>query len=209
MSNQLSKEINLSMVSNEINLSMVSNEINLSMISNEISSSKQVMNESNAYSKESLQKVMNEFKESYEDNTDFIRQEKRSSILRDDILRMERLKRSYEGDRCSDEFRDLCASECSYLFTNYTIIFNKLLKDVLDLKIMFRTLEVLRQIEEGAINQEEGSVLVGKMFADMYLDAAKREGEIRDAEQGLGREEPVEGKAISWKQFKQRSAFIS
>jgi hypothetical protein len=164
--------------------------------------------DSNSYSKESLQKVMNEFKESYEDNTDFIRQEKRSSILRDDILRMERLKRSYTGDRKSDEFRDLCSSECPYLFTNYTIIFNKMWKDVLDLNIMFRTLDVLRKIEEGTINQEEGSVLVGKMFADMYLDASKREGEIRDAEQGLTREEPVEGKAISWKQFKQRSAVI-
>jgi hypothetical protein len=159
----------------------------------------------NVSDKESLQKVLKGFEDSYEDNTDFIREEKRSARLRDDILQMERLKRGYQGDKTSQEFRDLCATECQYLFTNYSLIFNKQIKDVLDLRLMFRILEVLRKIEIGDINQEEGSVIVGKMFGDMYLDAAKREGELLDAERGEVRPEPMEGKALSWKQFKGRS----
>ena len=96
----------------------------------------------------------------------------------------------------------MCATECQYLFTNYSLIFNKQIKDVLDLRLMFRILEVLRKIEIGEINQEEGSIVVGKMFGDMYLDAAKREGELLDAERGEVRPEPIEGKSLSWKQFK-------
>jgi len=163
----------------------------------------------NSTDKESLQKVLKGFEDKYEDNTAYIREEKRSSRLRDDILQMERLKRSYSGDKTSQEFRDLCATECPYMFNEYSLIFNKQIKDVLDLKLMFRTLEVLRQIEIGQINQEEGSVLVGKMFADMYLDAAKREGELLDAERGETRPDPIEGLSLSWKQFKGRSQTTS
>lgn len=153
--------------------------------------------------KESFIKELEEYKENYEDNTDFIREEKRSVFLRDDILKMERLKRSYKGDKESQEFRDLCSTECQYLFTHYSMIFNKLLKDVLDLNLMFRTLETLRQIEVGLLNQEEGTERVGKMFADMYLDAARREGELLDAKHPE-KPEPIEGKSITWKQFKGR-----
>jgi len=141
----------------------------------------------------------------YQDNTEYLRQERRSIRLRDEVLHMERLKRSYEGDRASEAFVELCQRECSYLFMQYPLIFNKLVKDLLDLRLFFQALQTLRQIEDGAINQEEGSVIMGKLFADMYLDASRREGAKWDEEREAERPPPLEGKALSWKQFKARA----
>ena len=152
--------------------------------------------------KDKMKQVLEGFKDEYQDNTDYLREERRSIKLRDEVLRMERLKRGYEGERSSDEFVQLCQRECSYLFMQYPLIFNKIVKDMLDLKLLFQALHTLRQIEDGFINQEEGSVLMGKLFADMYLDASRREGDLMDKERE--RPEPIDGKSLSWKQFKQR-----
>jgi hypothetical protein len=155
--------------------------------------------------RENLKKAIEGFQDEYQDNTDYLRQERRSIILRNEVLHMERLKRNYSGNRYGDEFAELCKRECNYLFTHYSIVFNKMLKDVLDLTLFFRVLDTLRKIEDGEINQEEGSVLIGKLFADIYLDSARREGEQRDALYADEHTDAFEGKAISWKQFKMRS----
>jgi len=158
--------------------------------------------------KQNLEKALQGLKEDYQDNTEYLREVKRSGILRDEVIKMERLKREYKGDRKSQEFTDLCQQECSFLFTNYTMIFNKMLKDVLDLKLMFYAIDTLRRIEDGEINQDEGSVRMGKLFADMYLDSAKREGDLLDEQYNKDKQPPVEGKALSWKQFKIRSKSV-
>ena len=151
---------------------------------------------------ESMDSVIQGFKDEYQDNTDYLRQVKRSATIRDEVLKMERMKRTYTGDKGGEEFAELCKHECNYLFTHNPLIFNKMLKDVLDLKLLFVALDTLRKIEEGLINQEQGSVLMGKQFADMYLDSSRREGDALDAAHADDRPEPVEGKAISWKQYK-------
>lgn len=158
--------------------------------------------------KQNLEKALQGLKDDYQDNTEYLREVKRSGILRDEVIKMERLKREYKGDRKSQEFTDLCQQECSFLFTHYTMIFNKMLKDVLDLKLMFYAIDTLRRIEEGEINQDEGSVKMGKLFADMYLDSAKREGDLLDEQYNKDKQPPVEGKALSWKQFKNRSKSV-
>lgn len=155
--------------------------------------------------KEQLQKVLQGFRDEYQDNTDYLRENRKSVLLRDDILKMERLKRG-RGSSSSEDLAETCKAECPYLYSNFTMLFNKLVKDTVDLRQMFRVLEVLRQIEDGQINQDEGSVIVGKMFADLYLDSAKREGAAIDAAHEAERVERVEGKFLTWKQFKARCA---
>lgn len=153
---------------------------------------------------ESMASVLKGFQDDYQDNTEYLRDIKRSTLIRYDVLKMERLKRKDKSNTTMDEFSELCKRECSYLFTNYPMIFNKMLKDVLDLRLLFVALDTLKKIEEGAIDQEEGSILMGKLFAEMYLDSSKREGASRDAAVADTQEAPVEGKAISWKQYKLR-----
>jgi hypothetical protein len=70
--------------------------------------------------------------------------------------------------------------------------------------IMFNTLDVLKQIENGEIDQNEGSVLVGKLLKELYVDSAlKRSAKldaINDSENKI--EEKKEGKQISWSKWK-------
>ena len=102
------------------------------------------------------------------------------------------------------EFTELCMSECSFLYNHYTDLFHKLLKDELHLGILVKMIKVLHLIEEGQVDQHEGSVLVGKILKEMYVDSALRRGENLDKEREENGEVRVmaESKNISWKEYK-------
>jgi hypothetical protein len=133
-----------------------------------------------------------------ENNTMHIRTVKHSVAIRDDIRKMDVLKKQYSGD----ELKVKCECECNFLFNNYTDIFNRMLKDELDLTIMTKLLTILKMIEDGKVDQHEGSVMVGKLLKELYVDSAIKRGENLD--KMYEKEAPVvnEGKAVSWKQFK-------
>ena len=78
---------------------------------------------------ENLQKLLQGFRDEYVDNTDYLREVKRSTLFRTDILCMEHLKSEYSSimDIKSEEFADICRMKCSFLFNEYTMIFNKVL----------------------------------------------------------------------------------
>ncbi len=147
-----------------------------------------------------------------ENNTDHIRKVKHSTKIRDDIRALEKLKMSDGHLRGSDpqRFLDMCQKTAWFLFSNYTDIFNKVLKDELDLGIMTQLLGVLKMIEDGKVDQHEGSVMVGKILKELYVDSAMRRGANLDKE--YPKEEPVaplEGKKISWKEFKQLDIMVA
>lgn len=136
-----------------------------------------------------------------EDQTDLIRELKHSVILRNEINRMIQIKAKYGSN--NDAIYNECAAECSFLFTYYTDIFNKVRKDEIDIDILNKFLDVLRQIEDGELDQHEGSFLVGSILKEMYVDSALKKAEKLDEQ---NKEEKVEPKKpevkISWKQFK-------
>jgi hypothetical protein len=139
-----------------------------------------------------------------EDNTDNIRKLKHSVKIRDDVRRIENLKKSNSALRSlqPEEFRELCQKECLFLFNNYTDIFNKILKDEIDLLIMTKMLVVLKMIEDGKVDQHEGSVMFGKVLKELYVDSAIKHGENLDKQYESEKVPQVEGKKISWNQFK-------
>ena len=136
-----------------------------------------------------------------EDQTDLIRELKHSIILRNEINNMIQIKAKYSGD--NEKIYSECAGECSFLFTYYTDIFNKVRKDEIDIHILNKFLDVLRQIEDGELDQHEGSFLVGSILKELYVDSALKKAEKLDEQ---NKEEKVEPKKpemkISWKQFK-------
>ena len=140
----------------------------------------------------------------YVDNTENIRNLKHSVLIRDSIRTIEQLKTSEFLFRKTDNegFIELCRSECRFLFDNYTDIFNKVVKDELDLQIMTKLLMVLKMIEDEKVDQHKGSVMVGKVLKELYVDSALKRSENLDKEHGSNKEEPVQGKKISWKQYK-------
>ena len=131
-----------------------------------------------------------------EDQTDLIRNLKHSQVLRNEVNNMILLKAKYRGD---DE---KIYNECGFLFTYYTDIFNKVRKDEIDIGMLNKFLDVLRSIEEGELDQHEGSFMVGTILKEMYVDSALKKAEKLD-ENAEKKEEPKKAEVkISWSQFK-------
>jgi hypothetical protein len=135
-----------------------------------------------------------------EDQTDLIRELKHSVILRREINNMIQIKAKYSGD--NDKIYSECAGECSFLFTYYTDIFNKVRKDEININILNKFLDVLRQIEDGKLDQHEGSFLVGSILKELYVDSALKKAEKLDELSEKTPEPKGAEVEISWKQFK-------
>jgi hypothetical protein len=136
-----------------------------------------------------------------EDQTGLIRELGHSHILRDNINNLIMLKAKYSDD--AEQMNLEAMNECNFLFTYYTDIYNKIRKDEIDLKILFQFIDVLQKIEDGKVDQHEGSFEVGLLLKKIYVDSALKKAEKLNAETDAM--EPVyKGPQvnISWKQFK-------
>lgn len=136
-----------------------------------------------------------------EDNTDLIRKLKHSHILRDDVNNLIMLKAKYPDD--SEKVHLEGMAECNFLFTYYTDIYNKIRKDEINLKILFNALDVLRDIEDGKLDQHEGAFKFGTLLKQIYVDSALKKAEKLNSETGE-KEKEYRGPQVdvSWCQFK-------
>ena len=136
-----------------------------------------------------------------EDQTGLIRDLKHSHILRENVNNLVMLKAKHFDD---NEALNLEAmTECNFLFTYYTDLYNKIRKDEIDLKILFQFIDVLRKIEDGQMDQHEGSFEVGLLLKKIYVDSALRKAEKLNAATGVVEPEYKGPQVdISWKQFK-------
>jgi hypothetical protein len=136
-----------------------------------------------------------------EDQTDLIRDLKHSQVLRNEINNMIMIKAKYRGD--DEKIAEECMNESNFLFTYYTDIFNKVKKDEIDINLLYKFLDILKKIEDGQLDQHEGSFQVGTILKSIYVDSALKKAEKLDA---ANEPEKVETKKanvnISWKQFK-------
>lgn len=139
-----------------------------------------------------------------EDNTEHIRKVKHSVLIRNDVRKLDTLKNTNSELKSSnlEEFTEKCKLETPFLYNNYTDIFNKMMNDELDLTIMTKLLVVLKLIEDEKVDQHEGSVMVGKVLKELYVDSATKRMNNLDAKHEADKPIPVEGKKISWKEFK-------
>jgi len=135
-----------------------------------------------------------------EDQTELIRELKHSHLLQNDINNLIMLKAKYRNDQ--DKINEEGMSECGFLFTYYTDIYNKIRKDEIDLKILNQFLNVLRRIEDGELDQHEGSFVIGTLLKEMYVDSALRKAAKLNENKEQEYIEPREVVNISWKDFK-------
>jgi hypothetical protein len=138
------------------------------------------------------------------DNTTNIRRIKHSMLMRDDVRKLDTLKNTHTDLKKShfDDFVILCQNECNFLYANYTDIFHKLVNDELDLTIMTKLLTILKLIEDSKVDQHEGSVMVGKILKELYVDSATKHLAKIDTLQADEVVEPSVGKPISWGDYK-------
>jgi hypothetical protein len=140
-----------------------------------------------------------------EDNTETIRNVKHSVKIRNDIRQLERIKKNHSDLRKTDPeaFFTICQTQCIFLFNNYMDIFNKVYNDEIDLLIMTKLLSVLKLIEDKKVDQHEGSVLVGKLLKELYIDSALKRSDKLDKEtKNDDYNLKVDPKPISWKEYK-------
>ena len=135
-----------------------------------------------------------------EDQTELIRELKHSHLLQNDINNLIMLKAKYRNDQ--DKINEEGMSECGFLFTYYTDIYNKIRKDEIDLKILNQFLNVLRRIEDGELDQHDGAFIVGSLLKEIYVDSALRKAAKLNEGQEQEYVEPREVVNISWKDFK-------
>jgi hypothetical protein len=143
-----------------------------------------------------------------DDCTEEIRSKKQSVLIKNDVKHMMVLKQKYERLSKSNpnEFDAICVKQCNFLFNNYTDLYNKIKNDNLNLTILDKVLDILKKIEDGELNQHEGSYLVGKYLKEMYIDSALKTKEKLEAKERNKKvpKKPFANieKKISYKDFK-------
>ena len=138
----------------------------------------------------------------YVDNTAKIRELKHSEYILEDIGKICKLKKTHHHMRMveEDKFNYLCQTSAPLLFNSYTDIFNKVMKDEINMELMVQFISILKQIEEGQVDQYDASVKVGTILRDMYVDSAMRKADKLNAES----ETPIFVQPInmSWAEYK-------
>ena len=108
------------------------------------------------------------------DNTELIRELKHSELLK---LNVEKLiifkqtnKKLLESDK--EKYDNLLKEECFFLFSNYSDIFKKLKEDDMNISVMFKMIDIYKEIEDGKLDQNEASFKLGTLLKEIYVDKA-------------------------------------
>lgn len=143
-----------------------------------------------------------------EETTELIRKTKHSDLIKNDVENLNNIKRRYERLAKSNpnEFDMMCRSKCKFLYDNYTDIFNKVKKSEIDLKLLSQFLGILKQIEDGKLDQHEASYQVGTILKQIYVDSAlqKEKNNEKRNKKHVKKPKQARSKDISWSEYKER-----
>ena len=154
------------------------------------------------YEKDQLKKMIeaNDTK----DMTDKIRDNKHSVKIKNSIETIIKMRNEnmdlYLNSK--NDFENLVMKKDNFLFNNYTDIYNKIMKDEVDINILNKFLSLLKQIEDGKLDQHEASFMVGSILKEMYVDSAIKRAEKLDEQTEKDKKKPLPNKEISWSQYK-------
>jgi len=136
------------------------------------------------------------------DKTEQIRELKHSAKIREDIIALIQLKQEYAELLRTDKetFEKISVQKCRFLFFHYMELYNLILKESMDLKILDKLIDVLGRIENNELDQHEGSFLVGTYLKEIYIDGKLAESKRTDElYPSIPRVDP---KKIAWSEFK-------
>jgi hypothetical protein len=139
-----------------------------------------------------------------EDQTELIRKLKHSELFKIEINKMLEIKEKYSG-QVDEELLiyNECITDANFLFTYYTDLFNKIRKNEINIDLLYKFVEILKQIEEGKQDQHTASFLVGTILKQIYVDSALKKADKLDELNNSPKEEVNTAQInISWKVFK-------
>jgi hypothetical protein len=140
-----------------------------------------------------LQKMLEQHK--VEDKTEQIREQKHSGEIKRNVELILTTKKN-NPTLSKKELEDILLPQCSFLFYNYLELYNILFKEI-DTTIVYKLLDVLHGIEQGTYDQHEGSVVVGTLLKEIYIDS--RLAETKQDEKVV-----MKPKEIQWKDYKKK-----
>lgn len=145
------------------------------------------------------------------DQTELIRELKHSAILRYETNRLVEIQQEHPQATFA-ELRDLSMMECHFLFSYYTDIYNRVLKQELELPLLYKFLDILEKIENGECDQHTASFQVGTILKEIYVDSAlkkaeklERENQERKKETEASRPPVAEPMKLSWRSYKRQT----
>ena len=142
-----------------------------------------------------------------DDNTSKIRNLKHSKKIKNDVQTILNLKRKYKRMEKIDKkkFEKLVISHCNFMWNNYTNIFNRLMKNELNLEILSAFISALEDIEAGKLDQHEASAHIGQILKELYIDSAlQREKKLKEKDENgnkIKKRKPANN--ISWGKYKE------
>jgi len=151
-----------------------------------------------------LQKMIKE--NDVQDNTQSIRDCKHSSKIRYEVDELIRIKTD-NPTMTHEELDAICMNTCFFLFSNYTDIYNRTLKDELNITILYEFLQCLKKIEDGVHNQHEASFEVGTLLKKLYVDSALKKADKIDkkySNDGDKKKPDIPSKKIGWAEYKKQ-----
>lgn len=146
------------------------------------------------------------------DFTSKIRTLKHSSLIRADVQTYLDLCKKYPKSHHERFFKETCNKKCAFIAKNYTDIYIKLTKKELNLDILTSLLNILKEIEDGKMDQHEASFKVGKVLKELYIDTALRKSAkieaVEDRKKNRSDKKVVKKpKKISYSEFKKKHLF--
>ena len=149
----------------------------------------------NAEEKQKLQQMIEQ--NNTQDNTPLIRTLKHSAQIRKSVSIIQNIKRQSSSQSFQELDKEAQARGCGFLFIHYPNIYNKLLKNEIQIKVLYTFLDELEKIEKGDQDQHEASYKIGtllkEMFVDKKLDIEKEEKKTKHQ---------VKRKNITYEEFK-------
>lgn len=141
-----------------------------------------------------------------EDLTQYIRAHKRSDLVAADIRLIAQLKVKHNHLLNTDPvgFDELCSKQCPFLYNSFRDIYNKIKTGALDINTMHKFLAILKRIEDGELDQHEGSYLAGKHLNNVHIDGSLRnKNNTEPSDNKKDSDKPaIPSKTFSYKEFK-------
>ena len=123
----------------------------------------------NSKQKKQLKKIIKE--NDVKDNTRMIRKDKKSSKIRKEVDIIQEIKIQEKlDDLTSVEIKHDLKNKCANLYKNYSNLYEKLVKNQIDINILHTFLDELEKIEKGDLNQHEASYNIGVLLKSLYVD---------------------------------------
>ena len=148
-----------------------------------------------------------------EDNTELIRELKHSEKFTTEIANMQEIKKKFKTPiseiKVGTPMHTECASQCPFMYEYYTDLFNKILKNEVDMNLLKSGIDVLREIESGKTDMHEASFKFGTILKKIYVDAAVNKADAINAANDVVRKQPVQARDISWNKYKAHKLHIS